>query len=78
VWTGTAPLDGRRPGCSSSPAYVGLSYFLGEEVANRIGNIGTKAVLAVVALVVVGLLIRTGVSMWRANRHNRLAEQDAR
>jgi len=57
--------------------YVGLSYFLGEEVAKRIGNIGTKAVLGVVALVVAGLLIRTGVSMWRANRQNRLAEQDA-
>jgi membrane protein DedA with SNARE-associated domain len=58
--------------------YAGLSYFLGEEVANRIGNIATKAVLAVVALVVVGLLVRTGVPMWRANRQNRLAEQDAR
>jgi membrane protein DedA with SNARE-associated domain len=58
--------------------YVGLSYFLGEEVAKRIGNIGTKAVLGVVALVVIGLLIRTGVSMWRANRQKQLAEQDAR
>jgi membrane protein DedA with SNARE-associated domain len=58
--------------------YVGLSYFLGEEVAKRIGNIGTKAVLGVVVLVVIGLLIRTGVSMWRANRQKQLAEQDAR
>jgi len=57
--------------------YVGLSYFLGEEVAKRIGNIGTKAILGVVALVVVGLLIRAGVSTWRANRQKRLAEQDA-
>lgn len=57
--------------------YVGFSYFLGEEVAKRIGNIGTKAVLSVVVLVVIGLLIRTGVSMWRANRQQRLAQQDA-
>jgi membrane protein DedA with SNARE-associated domain len=57
--------------------YVGLSYFLGEEVAKRIGNIGAKALLSVVALVVIGLLIRTGVSMWRANRQQRLAQQDA-
>jgi membrane protein DedA with SNARE-associated domain len=57
--------------------YVGLSYFLGEEVAKRIGNIGTKAVLSVVALVAIGLLIRVGMSTWRANRQKRLAEQDA-
>lgn len=57
--------------------YVGLSYFLGEEVAKRIGNIGAKAVVGVIALVVIGLLIRTGVSMWRANRQQRLARQDA-
>jgi hypothetical protein len=57
--------------------YVGLSYFLREEVAKRVGNIGTKAVLGVVALVVIGLLIRVGVSMWRADRQKRLAEQDA-
>jgi membrane protein DedA with SNARE-associated domain len=57
--------------------YVGLSYFLGEEVAKRIGNIGSKAVLGVVALVVIGLLIRAGVSMWRANRQKRLPEQNA-
>jgi membrane protein DedA with SNARE-associated domain len=57
--------------------YVGLSYFLGEEVAKRIGNIGTKAILGVIALAVVGLLIRAGVSMWRANRQKRLIEQDA-
>ena len=48
--------------------YVGLSYFLGEEVATRIGNAGTKALIAVIVLVVVGLSIRAGWSRWRAAR----------
>ena len=53
--------------------YVGLSYFLGEEIAKRIGNIGAKAVLGVVVIVVMGLVIRFGVSKWRANRQARPA-----
>ncbi len=53
--------------------YVGLSYFLGEEIAKRIGNIGAKAVLGVVVIVVIGLLIRFGVSKWRAARQARPA-----
>jgi membrane protein DedA with SNARE-associated domain len=48
--------------------YVGISYFLGEEVATRIGNAGTKALIAVIVLVVVGLSIRAGWSRWRATR----------
>lgn len=48
--------------------YVGLSYFFGAEVAKHIGRIGTKAVLGVVVIVVVGLLIRLGVSRWRSAR----------
>lgn len=48
--------------------YVGLSYFLGEEIAKRIGSIGAKAVVGVVAIVVIGLLLRFGISRWRANR----------
>ena len=48
--------------------YVGLSYFLGAEIAKRIGNIGTKAVLGVVVIVVLGLVVRAGVSRWRAAR----------
>ena len=53
--------------------YVGLSYFLGAEIAKRIGNIGAKAVLGVVVIVVIGLVIRFGVSKWRAARQARPA-----
>jgi membrane protein DedA with SNARE-associated domain len=53
--------------------YVGLSYFLGAEIAKRIGKIGTKAVLGVVVIVVIGLVIRAGVSKWRAARQARPA-----
>jgi membrane protein DedA with SNARE-associated domain len=55
--------------------YVGISYFLGEEIAKLVGKIGTKALIGVIVLVVVGLLIRAGLSKWRANRQARLAEQ---
>ena len=48
--------------------YVGLSYFLGAEIARRIGSAGTKAVLGVLVIVAVGLGIRAGWSRWRAAR----------
>ena len=48
--------------------YVGLSYFLGEEIAKHIGKIGTKGVLGVIIIVVIGLVMRAGVSHWRATR----------
>jgi len=48
--------------------YVGLSYFLGEEVAKRIGDAGTKALIGVILLVAVGLGIRAGWSRWHARR----------
>jgi hypothetical protein len=41
-----------------------------------VGKIGAKALLGVIVLVVVGLLIRAGVSKWRASRLARLAVQD--
>jgi len=53
--------------------YVGISYLLGEEIAKLVGKIGTKALIGVIILVVVGLLIRAGLSKWRANRQARLA-----
>ena len=56
--------------------YVGISYLLGEEIAKLVGKIGTKALIGVIILVVVGLLIRAGLSKWRANRQARLAEPD--
>jgi membrane protein DedA with SNARE-associated domain len=51
--------------------YVGLSYFLGAEVAKRIGDTGTKAVIGVLVIVAIGLIIRAGVSRWRAARQER-------
>jgi membrane protein DedA with SNARE-associated domain len=56
--------------------YVGVSYFLGEEIAKLVGKIGTKALIGVIVLVVAGLLIRAGLSKWRANRQARLAGHD--
>jgi len=55
--------------------YVGLSYFLGEEIAKHVGKIGTKAILGVIVVVVVGLCIRAGVSRWRNTRQRRSAAQ---
>jgi membrane protein DedA with SNARE-associated domain len=57
--------------------YVGLSYLLGEEVANRIGDAGTKAVLSVLVIVALGLGIKAGYSRWRATRHGGGHQQDA-
>jgi len=54
--------------------YVGLSYFLGEEIAKQVGKIGTKAIIGVIVAVVVGLCIRAGVSRWRNTRQGRSAE----
>jgi membrane protein DedA with SNARE-associated domain len=51
--------------------YVGLSYFLGAEIAKHIGNVGMKAVIGVIVIVVIGLVIRAGVSRWRAARQAR-------
>ncbi len=51
--------------------YVGISYFLGADIARRIGNAGTKAVIGVVVIVVIGLVIRAGVAKWRATRQAR-------
>ena len=53
--------------------YVGASYFLGEEVAKRIGAAGTKALFGVILLVVIGLAARVGWSRWRAHRQEQSA-----
>ena len=57
--------------------YVGLSYVYGEEVAKRIGNAGTKALLGVLVIVAIGLGIRAGYSKWRATRRGSSREQGA-
>ena len=57
--------------------YVGLSYFLGAEIAKRIGNAGAKALLGVVVVVAAGLAIRAVVSKWRATRQTRPASSGA-
>jgi membrane-associated protein len=56
--------------------YVGVAYLLGEEIAKVVGKIGTKALIGVIVLVVVGLGIRAGLSRWRATRQARAAEQN--
>ena len=56
--------------------YVGLSYFLGAEIAKRIGDAGAKAVIGVIVIVVIGLLIKAGVSRWRAARQARQAQAE--
>jgi membrane protein DedA with SNARE-associated domain len=56
--------------------YVGLSYFLGAEIARHIGNVGTKAVIGVIVVVVIGLVIRAGVAKWRATRRARQAQEE--
>ena len=56
--------------------YVGLSYFLGAEIAKRIGNAGAKAVLGVAVVVAVGLAVRAAVSQWRATRQTRLTQDE--
>jgi membrane protein DedA with SNARE-associated domain len=58
--------------------YVGLSYFLGAEIARHIGTVGTKAVIGVIVIVVIGLLIRAGVSRWRSARQAARAQAEAR
>lgn len=55
--------------------YVGLSYLLGEEVAKRIGDAGTKALLGVLLIVAIGLGLRAGYSRWRATRQAGRREQ---
>jgi membrane protein DedA with SNARE-associated domain len=53
--------------------YVALSYFLGADVAQRIGSGGTRVLLGVLVVVAIGLGIRTGYARWRAARQERPA-----
>ena len=58
--------DGRRR--LLRRVYVGLSYLLGEEVADRIGNADITAIVSVFVIVAIGLGIRAGYHRWRATR----------
>lgn len=53
--------------------YVGLSYFLGAEIAARIGQAGTRLLLGVIVIVGVGLGLRLAYSHWRAAHQHRPA-----
>jgi hypothetical protein len=66
----------RRAAFDQGRRSVGVSYFLGEEIAKLVGEIGTKALIGVIVLVVAGLLIKARVSRWRGVRQERLAGQD--
>ena len=57
--------------------YVGLSYFLGAEIARRIGDAGVKLILGVAVIVGAGLAIRAGVSRWHARRPHQPAPTPA-
>ena len=50
--------------------YVGLSYFLGAEIARRIGDAGVKLIIGVAVIVGAGLAIRAVLAKWHA-RHPR-------
>jgi membrane protein DedA with SNARE-associated domain len=50
--------------------YVGLSYFLGAEIAQSIGRAGSRAVVGVLLVVVIGLGIKAAVSRWRTTRQS--------
>jgi membrane protein DedA with SNARE-associated domain len=58
--------------------YVGLSYFLGAEIAHHIASAGTKGIAAVIVLVVAGLGIRAGWSHWRASQQDPAASRRRR
>ncbi|MDA8284717.1 MAG: DedA family protein [Actinomycetota bacterium] len=48
--------------------YVVVSYFLGADIATAIGSAGTKALLGIVVVVIIGLTIRFGWAKWRSRR----------
>ena len=56
--------------------YVGLSYFLGADVAERIGNAGAKVVLGVLVVIAIGLGIRAAYARWRTKRSGRSVAPD--
>ena len=72
--SGYSRLGALAAGISSIGMYVALSYFLGADVAQRIGSGGTRVLLGVLVVVAIGLGIRTGYARWRAARQERPRE----
>jgi membrane protein DedA with SNARE-associated domain len=58
--------------------YVGPSYFLGPEIAERIGTAGTRALIGVLVIVAIGLGIKAALSRWRAARLARTSSERQR
>ena len=56
--------------------WEGLSYLFGEEVAKRIGDAGSKAVLGVAVAIGIGLGLRAAWSRWRAARQERASQRE--
>jgi membrane protein DedA with SNARE-associated domain len=56
--------------------YEGLSFLFGEEIARRIGDAGSKALLGVLVAVAIGLTVRAWWSRWRAGRQARAVKTD--
>jgi hypothetical protein len=50
---------------------VGISYFLGAEIAHPVGAAGTKAIIALLAVVAAGLGIGVGYALWRSAHDDR-------
>ena len=51
--------------------HVGVSYFLGADIAERIGTAGARALLGVLVVVVIGLGIRAALAKRRTVRRGR-------
>ncbi len=51
--------------------YVGVSYFLGADIAERIGTAGARALLGVLVVVAIGLGIRAALAKWHTARRAR-------
>lgn len=53
--------------------YLFLSYFLGADIARAIGDAGTKAILGVAVVVIIGIGIKIGWRRWRSRRKVKVA-----
>lgn len=54
-------------------SYLFVSYFLGADIARAIGDAGTKAIVGVVVVVVIGIAIKVGWARWRSRKGVKVA-----